>query len=74
MVDNKNLFLGEFFPGKSAINDNDVTCFFLYLPNSVNTLNAPIKVDIWQRLISRKYPLSLEQARRDFILEFFNSI
>src|SRR4051812_41501001 len=36
--------------------------FHIYYSKQLNQLPRSIKVDIWQRLTSRKYPLSLEQA------------
>ena len=36
--------------------------FHIYYLKQLNQLPRSIKLDIWQRLISRKYPLSLEQA------------
>ncbi len=36
--------------------------FHVYYSKQLNQLPQPIKIDIWRRLTSRKYPLSLEQA------------
>jgi chromosome segregation ATPase len=36
--------------------------FHVYYLKQLNQLPHSIKIDIWQRLISQKYPLSLEQA------------
>ena len=36
--------------------------FHVYYLKQLNQLPRSIKIDIWRRLISRKYPLSLEQA------------
>src|SRR5216117_2649663 len=36
--------------------------FYVYYSKQLNQLPRSIKIDIWRRLTSRKYPLSLEQA------------
>ena len=36
--------------------------FHIYYSKQLNQLPRFIKIDIWRRLTSRKYPLSLEQA------------
>ena len=36
--------------------------FHIYYSKQLNQLPRSIKIDIWRRLTSRKYPLSLEQA------------
>src|SRR3954454_15023154 len=36
--------------------------FHIYYSKQLNQLLQFIKIDIWRRLTSRKYPLSLEQA------------
>src|SRR3954468_4975771 len=36
--------------------------FHIYYSKQLNQLPRSIKIDIWRRLISRKYPLSLELA------------
>src|SRR5205814_1834396 len=36
--------------------------FHVYYSKQLNQLPRSIKIDIWRRLTSRKYPLSLEQA------------
>ena len=36
--------------------------FHIYYSKLLNQLPQSIKIDIWRRLTSRKYPLSLEQA------------
>ena len=36
--------------------------FHIYYSKQLNQLPRSIKIDIWKRLTSRKYPLSLEQA------------
>ena len=36
--------------------------FHIYYSKQLNQLSRSIKIDIWKRLTSRKYPLLLEQA------------
>src|SRR3954468_9366465 len=36
--------------------------FYVYYSKQLNQLPRSIKIDIWRRLTSQKYPLSLEQA------------
>ena len=39
-----------------------IPSFHIYYLKQLNQLPQSIKINIWQRLTSRKYPLSLEQA------------
>src|SRR6266540_2721823 len=39
-----------------------IPSFHIYYSKQLNQLSRSIKIDIWRRLISRKYPLSLKQA------------
>jgi hypothetical protein len=39
-----------------------IPSFHIYYSKQLNQLPRSIKIDIWRRLTSRKYPLSLEQA------------
>src|SRR6266496_4680798 len=57
------LRFSEFFYYLYKMTNNILTpSFHVYYSKQLSQLSRSIKIDIWHRLISRKYPLSLEQA------------